>query len=236
MENLEYLKKFWVGLMDGDGSIQVNHWRKKNLQFRLVIKLKNCVSNIKMLKNIQKAVGGYITITKPTKKNKDVFVLWIVNDKLEIKKIIKIFDLYPLLTKRKQAQLIFLKQNLEKNDINWYLQERNNKYLIVDSLFISYDIFYFNEWFSGFVEAAGCFTIRKNNRYSFSVSQKYEKSLFIYIQKYFNITTKLREIHNNIFIIEVYKKSVINDLIIHFTKYPLLGEKNDSFNLFKVNF
>ena len=73
MENLEYLKKFWVGLMDGDGSIQVNHWRKKNLQFRLVIKLKNCVSNIIMLKNIQKAVGGYITITKPTKKNKDVF-------------------------------------------------------------------------------------------------------------------------------------------------------------------
>ena len=27
----EYIKMFWVGLMDGDGSIQVNHWRKKNL-------------------------------------------------------------------------------------------------------------------------------------------------------------------------------------------------------------
>ena len=35
----EYIKMFWVGLMDGDGSIQVNHWRKQSLQYRLVIKL-----------------------------------------------------------------------------------------------------------------------------------------------------------------------------------------------------
>jgi len=32
----EYIKMFWVGLMDGDGSIQVNHWLKKSLQYRLV--------------------------------------------------------------------------------------------------------------------------------------------------------------------------------------------------------
>lgn len=134
MQTNEYLKKFWVGLMDGDGSIQVNHWKKKNLQFRLVIKLKNCLSNIKMLKNIQLVVGGYIRITKPTKKINDEFVLWVVDNKMEIERIIKIFDMYPLLTKCKQAQLLFLKQNLEKQDISWYLQERNNKYEIVNSL------------------------------------------------------------------------------------------------------
>ena len=39
--NNEYIKKFWVGLIDGDGSIQVNHWKKKSLQYRLVIKLKH---------------------------------------------------------------------------------------------------------------------------------------------------------------------------------------------------
>jgi len=33
----DYVHKYWVGLMDGDGSIQVNHWRYKNLQYRLVI-------------------------------------------------------------------------------------------------------------------------------------------------------------------------------------------------------
>lgn len=124
---VEYLKKFWVGLMDGDGSIQVNHWRKKNLQFRLVIKLKNSIENKKMLTYIQKAVGGYITINKSKKKN-TAFILWVVNNKLEIERIIKIFDEYPLLTKRKRAQLIFLKENLLRNDVKWYLQERNNKY------------------------------------------------------------------------------------------------------------
>jgi hypothetical protein len=41
--NRDYIKKFWVGLMDGDGSIQVNHWRSRYLQYRLVIKLKNTV-------------------------------------------------------------------------------------------------------------------------------------------------------------------------------------------------
>jgi hypothetical protein len=44
-----YIQKFWVGLMDGDGSIQVNHWRKKALQYRLVIKLRHCSENVEML-------------------------------------------------------------------------------------------------------------------------------------------------------------------------------------------
>lgn len=44
-----YIQKFWVGLMDGDGSIQVNHWRKITLQYRLVIKLRHCSENVEML-------------------------------------------------------------------------------------------------------------------------------------------------------------------------------------------
>lgn len=35
-----YTIKYWIGLMDGDGSIQVNHWRMKGLQYRIAIKLK----------------------------------------------------------------------------------------------------------------------------------------------------------------------------------------------------
>jgi hypothetical protein len=45
MANFCY-SRFWVGLMDGDGSIQVNHWRNKVLQFRFVIKLKNTQANV----------------------------------------------------------------------------------------------------------------------------------------------------------------------------------------------
>jgi hypothetical protein len=35
--------------MDGDGSILVNHWRNKYLQFRFVIQLKNTTANVDML-------------------------------------------------------------------------------------------------------------------------------------------------------------------------------------------
>ena len=54
---------FWVGLMDGDGSIQVNHWRNKSLQFRLVIKLSNLTTNYNMLIKIAKVIGGSVLIT-----------------------------------------------------------------------------------------------------------------------------------------------------------------------------
>lgn len=58
----DYLKLFWVGLMDGDGSIQVNHFRKNYLQYRLVINLANLKSNYDMLRNIAKVVGGTVRI------------------------------------------------------------------------------------------------------------------------------------------------------------------------------
>jgi hypothetical protein len=60
----EYIKMFWVGLMDGDGSIQVNHWRNKSLQFRVIIKLSNIKSNYNMLIDIAKVIGGSVRITR----------------------------------------------------------------------------------------------------------------------------------------------------------------------------
>src|SRR6202043_2507075 len=60
----EYIKMFWVGLMDGDGSIQVNHWRNKSLQFRVIIKLSNIKSNYNMLIEIAKVIGGSVIITR----------------------------------------------------------------------------------------------------------------------------------------------------------------------------
>jgi len=65
----EYIKMFWVGLMEGDGSIQVNHCRKQSLQFRLVIKLSNLPSNYNMLVKIATVIGGSVRITG---RNKDV--------------------------------------------------------------------------------------------------------------------------------------------------------------------
>ncbi|CBX90002.1 predicted protein [Plenodomus lingam JN3] len=43
--------------------IQVNHWRKQSLQYRLVIKLSNLKSNYNMLVEVAKVVGGTVIIT-----------------------------------------------------------------------------------------------------------------------------------------------------------------------------
>ena len=99
----DYIKMFWVGLMDGDGSIQVNHWRGQSLQYRLIIKLSNIKSNYNMLIEIAKVVGGTVRIT-----GKGLDVIWVVNNKQEVEKIIKIYHTYPPLTSRIICQLAFL--------------------------------------------------------------------------------------------------------------------------------
>ena len=212
----DYIKMFWVGLMDGDGSIQVNHWRKQSLQYRLVIKLSNLISNYNMLIKIAKVVGGSVKITG---KGKDV--IWIVNKKETIQEIIKIFDIYPLLTSKKICQLKFLKECILINSVNWYLLNRNNKYNNQQSI-INSDIFgvkkgiitlpnYFKGWFSGLVEAEGCFSNRKKNNHSFSIGQNDDIYLINIIKKYLGATNIVRNPHRNFYSLEIYKKETLNN-------------------------
>ena len=120
----DYIQKFWVGLMDGNGSIQVNHWRHKNLQYRLIIKLKYCSENLYMLNLIASHIGGNVKIVGSNK-----FIIWVVNNRNHIYKIIQIFIKYPPLTSRLRAQLAFMLTCFEQNNVEWYLKARDKKYL-----------------------------------------------------------------------------------------------------------
>lgn len=226
----EYIKQFWVGLMDGDGSIQVNHWRKKNLQFRLVIKLLHTPANLTMLSLIQTHIGGNVRLDKK-------FVLWVVNDRNHIRSIIKILDNYPPLTSRLQCQLLFLKECLNSLDVNFYLNTRDFKYSNKSSIIkemANYEIVnlsYFKAWLSGFTEAEGCFCLRKNNNHSFSIAQKDDKYLLEAIKIYFSTNNTVRN-SKSIYSLEIYKKDTLNSIFTHFLHYPLLGEKLISFQSF----
>ena len=228
----EYIKKFWVGLMDGDGSIQVNHWRSRSLQFRLVIKLKNLVSNYQMLVLIAKTIGGNVRIT-----GKDKDVIWVVNDRVKIIEIIKIFDSYPPLTSKKVCQLQFLKTCLQA-EINYYLTNRDSKYINQSAIIADFktrkveDLSYFNAWLSGFIEAEGCFTIRKDNNNSFSIGQNDDAYLIEAIKTFFRAGNKIRLTSGNFYSLEIYKKETIKNIQNHFEFYPLLGEKFISFTKF----
>ena len=110
----QHLQPFWVGLMDGDGSIQVNHWRKKNLQYRMVIKLSNLDSNVKMLMLIKHKFKGQVRFTKNGQ-----FVFWVLDNKKDILNAINTFDRYPPLTSRLICSLKFLKTCLSHNDVKF---------------------------------------------------------------------------------------------------------------------
>jgi hypothetical protein len=224
-----YIQKFWVGLMDGDGSIQVNHWRFKSLQYRLVIKLKFCSENLTMLNLIASYIGGNVR----TVGNKE-FIVWVVNDRKQIRKILQIFISYPPLTSRLRAQLAFLLECFEQDNVEWYLNARDKKYLKTNVEVLNIDNSYFNEWLSGFLEAEGCFTIKTNaNNHSFSIGQNDDKYIIEKIKSHFNITNQVRKIGNRFWFIEVYRKSTLIKIINHCIEYPLLGEKILSFTKFR---
>lgn len=224
----QYIKKFWVGLMDGDGSVQVNHWRKKSLQYRLVIKLRYCPENVEMLNLIQETIKGSVRSI-----NKE-FVIWVVNSKTSIKNLLEIFATYPPLTSRLRAQVKFMQECLIRNDVEWYLNNRNNKYLLRDTS-VDTNVSYFAEWLSGFIEAEGCFSIRKNNNHSFSIGQNDDRYLIESIRNYFKIQSKTqkRNPYKSFWFIETYRRTSLYNLIQHFDNYPLLGEKSVSYSKFK---
>lgn len=230
MVNKEYLIQYFVGLLEADGSIQVNHWRYKSLQFRLIIKLKNLPSNREMLFLISKAIGGHVRST-----NKNEFVIWVVNDRKKIIKLLTIFDKYPLLTARKICQLKFLKICLKNLDITEYFATRDSKYSELGAIIRNKPFQkiiksgYFNIWLAGFIEGEGCFCIRKNKSHSFSISQKYEKYLLNTISEYFNSSNKVREIKKDFYLIEVYKKETLLNIRKFCLQTPLIGAKKDSF-------
>ena len=232
-----YIKMFWVGLMDGDGSIQVNHWRKQSLQYRLIIKLSNIKSNYNMLIKVAKVIGGTVRIT-----GKGADVIWVVNKKEDIVEIIKIYETFPPLTSRKICQLAFLKTCLQDTLVDVYLFNRDlkyNKQLTIIKSNVKFNIHnhsYFKGWLSGFIEAEGCFSIRKNNNHSFSIGQNDDLYLIEAIKQFFLATNKVRNPYGKFYSLEIYKKEVLLKIIAHCTNYPLLGEKLKSLQKFNQKF
>ena len=230
--NDEYIKMFWVGLMDGDGSIQVNHWRKKYLQYRLIIKLSYLEGNYNMLLKIAKVIGGTVRIVNNNKE-----VIWVVDKKETIIKIINIFSVYPPLTSRLTCQLEFLQVCLNNDSVIDYLSNRKLKYnnqLNVIKQFSLNNVIpsYYPSWLSGFIEAEGCFSIRVNKNHSFSIGQNDDFYLLENIKIFFNLSVMVRNPYKKFFVIESYKKETLDRIISHCTNYPLLGAKSQSLDKF----
>lgn len=237
------IKPFFLGLLEGDGSIQVNHWRYKYLQYRIVIKLKYNIENENMFYLIKKYIGGSINIINNS-------IIWVVNDKEEIEFLIKnLFYKYPLLTENKIVQLSFLKYCLNNNvSIDWYLKNRSLKYDLFNYIsknenlkFSNFkptynNLPYFSYWLSGFIEAEGCFSIKMNKVHSFSIGQKKDKNIILNIKNYFNLINKINNKKNDFYEIQTYNYHNLKTIISHCYNYPLLGFKKLQFYKFVNSF
>src|SRR5712664_2552073 len=69
IENNSYIEQFFVGLLEGDGTITTSLSSKKKsyIIVRFVIALKNEINNQNMLEKIQKIVGGRVVIERQDK-------------------------------------------------------------------------------------------------------------------------------------------------------------------------
>jgi len=229
----EYIKIFWVGLMDGNGDIQINHLRKKSLQYRLIIKFNYTKLNYNMLINIAKVIGGKVIIVN--KKE----IIWVMDEKENIINTIEIFGKYPPLTSRLNCQLEFLIVCLKDNSVNNYLKKRNSKYnlksIIIEKYKNSFLIpFYFPAWLSGFLETKGDFLINKKGNPYFSIRHENDYYLINSLKDFFDIKVKTINIYKTFYSIETYNKEVLNKIVNHCILYPLLGDKSRLLDKFKV--
>lgn len=62
----DFVEQFFVGLLEGDGTITVDQCRN-TVRVRIIISLKNEKMNESMLKKIQKVIGGRVVIEKKEK-------------------------------------------------------------------------------------------------------------------------------------------------------------------------
>jgi len=238
----EYVKNFWVGLMDNKGNIQISNKKKSSLNYRVIIELDNTILNLHLLIRIKKVIGGYV---KPIKDK----IIWVISEEKDIHNVISIFNRYPPLTSRLICQLNFLKSTLESYPMDKsmnrvkvaeFLIKRNLKYSsqlnIIKKFNNSFIVpNYFSGWLSGLIEVEGLFVIRDNNVNSFSIGKLDDYYLLIAIRNYLNFTVKIKKKDSRVrsyYYLETYKLETIHNIIDHCKSYPLLGEKSESFNNF----
>lgn len=205
-----YIEQFFVGLLEGDGTITVDYINDNKKRIRFIIALKNYKENEEMIDIIIKYIGGRKSIERNNR-----YVTWYATSRTDIAKVFAILAKYPLLTTTKQCQLDFAKDFINTNkNINItekkFKELRNNKFKNQEFLINYYNNnfiipYYFSGWLSGFIEAEGHFKLVKNIKTNslqisqFIIGQNFDKYLIKAILIYFKSDNiKISQISSNL--------------------------------------
>lgn len=80
-----YIKQFWVGLLEGDGTITVSCPGPNHVKVRMIISIKNFRENVIMLLLIKEVLSGTVKIERKAK-----YVTWIAIKKDLIQTLIEV--------------------------------------------------------------------------------------------------------------------------------------------------
>lgn len=228
------LGAFVVGLIDGDGSLQVNHWRGKILQYRLVVKLSLKPGNFEMLSHIASVYGGTVRIST-VKKTGVQFVVWAINDAFTIRTVIvPLLEQFPPLTSRVTLQLAYVIKAFRGMTMEEYFATVKSKYDTRPTLLPPFSPLvlphYFPTWLRGFIEAEGCFCARKNsNTFAFSIAQLHDLYLieairFFFGQEHLTISRKGSASGNTLYELSIASFRAVEN-IVKFCQPQLQGHK-----------
>lgn len=218
MDYETYIKQFWVGLLEGDGTITVSSPGANHIKVRIIISIKNIQENLIMLLLIQEVLGGKVRMERQSQ-----YVTWVATSlqgrevtffsekrKIAIRKdliesLIKVLNEYPLLTTRKQCQLNFAIKCMNNGTKEFVEKKKSLMYQDQGDLLQSFENHfviphYFPAWLSGFVEAEGCFRFLYDKRRGmkesgrFNIGQNFEHFIIKAIRDYFKANVKIQTI------------------------------------------
>jgi len=150
--------KWLVGFVEGDGCFSVTK-NGKYIKYEFTIEIH--IRDIKLLYKIKNLLGGYGSITTRKRSNPTTeLARFKISSKNDLKRVIlPIFDKYEMLTS-KQYDYLFFRSCLLQN-ITYYenlpLYTRPH-YTPFNSIQDILNIYYFDSWLVGFMEAESCFS------------------------------------------------------------------------------
>ena len=214
--NIKFLDWF-VGFVEGDGSFVINY---KTNRVSFIITQKDP----KVLYYIKKNLGfGKVYLCQ------DTYYRFIVSKFINLQYLIQIFSGRLLLEKSTIRYITWVRSFI------LYYQLNTNLKIIYKKLFINLD----NGWFSGFIDAEGCFDSYKRfgrltYRMRFSIKQKKEAFFLLNLPYCWDKLQKKLKVgsvskNKNIFIFTIDSLVKLDYLIIYLTKFPLKSNKNLSY-------
>lgn len=257
----DYVKKFWVGLLEGDGTmgVKLNSKKKDFRNLSFAIEMNYTPETEIMLHAVAAVVGGYIAIGRVRGflegKVKYPSVKWKAESKENVARVLEILKTYPPLTTKSRArrnlvQLVFDQKfirNKEGREVFDFVNNERKKLLTNRHLFAlkDYNVDYIEPWLVGFMEAecnwyAGNrveevlgVTKARDAWATFSIKQKNEKPLLKFMGEYFGYEApNLYPDKNETYELKIMSRASLKLRHNHVHANPFLGYKGVQFENF----